>query len=264
LTLSYGTYYNEGFYGFKVLWTRAWSLRPHGAEKPWMHEVVTLMLCKDHPIQSKWLLVSSGGHLTWWKISYTAEVVLCNIRPDKVPLKFTRKYQTGLYDGVKIHIIGSCKIITPQNNNVAMLQMMGRRSNSTPGLFKDGGRACDGTTQNGEHLTSLWVEKTHRAPLMLHSELCHIWKLDIRLGIVFIGRALESHHILPTVPWWCSGVSSHHTYCSFVVLWNLITLCLVFLGDAMESHKSSVKATKNERTRCTKPTDLWKYWKNNS
>jgi hypothetical protein len=76
------------------------------------------------------------GHLTWWKISYTVEVVLCNIRPDKVPLKFSRKYQTGLYDRVKIHIIGSCKIITAQNNNVAMLQMMGCRSNSTPGLFK--------------------------------------------------------------------------------------------------------------------------------
>jgi hypothetical protein len=107
------------------------------------------------------------------------------------------------------------------------------------------------------------VEKTHRASLMLHSELCHIWKLEIRLGILFIGRALESDHTPPTVPWWCSGVSSHHTYCSSVVLWILITLCLAFLGDAMESCKSAVKATKNERPRCTKPTDLWKYGKNN-
>jgi len=76
------------------------ELRNHECRK-----LLPFMLCKDHPIQSKWLLVSSGGHLTWWKISYTTEVVLYNIRPDKVPLKFTGKYQTGLYDGVKIHII---------------------------------------------------------------------------------------------------------------------------------------------------------------
>lgn len=193
------------------------ELRNHECRK-----LLPCMLCKDHPIQSKWLLVSSGGHLTWWKISYTAEVVLCNIRPDKVPLNFTRKYQTGLYDGLKIHIIGSCKIVTAQNNNVAMLQMMGCRSNSTPGLFKDGGRARDGTTENGEHLTSLWVEKTSQSTI------------DARQWVV--PHLKTWHQSGNTVHWLCSGVSSHPVYCSLVVLWSLITPHLLFLCGAVKSH----------------------------